>query len=306
MLKIVLPYKVGTKGQIPFKKIEKLDIFIEANIFDSTYLTKKTLFKNVEMELCVVQQKTSYRIRALHFPTENADFIKKQDIRKSVYRAIDLCSKNKIPILVLHSNNIIREKQWNSNNISNTRKIYLDFFKQLDNYITDKKISLEVCIENMPIIGNKGLDFDSIFVFPEDFRQFKYKNIKITWDFCHWLFTFKMTETIGKLHPKLKTKDNTSIMDYLKIYNKISHFHFGSFKKLTFPGCNIDCEEGVMPNDGIIEETKLLKILKPLNTDKKVKFLTLEIKESDYSQRKNFFKTYKWINEHFPQEGKKS
>ena len=294
MLKIILPYKVGNPEQIPIAYILKKNFGIEANVFDARELLKTKHFQKIKAEFNKINAGNTNLIRSFHFPTENADYLNDVKILTALKNAIILCDKCHIDILVLHSNAITDICNFDSRHLNHLRKKYLDLYTKLDNWIETNNLRVTICIENMPIIGNTGDDFDSVFVFTKDFKSFdKFKHIKITWDLCHWGFTIRMFKKLKKTYPKIK---KVEAKDMWNLENKIAHWHFGSFKKMITVGSGINCEEGSTPESGLISKKFLATTIQKLQKDTTLNFITLEIKETRYTNRINFRRTVTWIN----------
>ncbi len=300
MLTISIPYKTGSLEQIPLKYILLNDFKIEANVFDINQLLTDESLKKLTQEIVGLQTIKKGIVNSLHFPTDNASYLENKDNYNGLLRAINICSEAGIPILVLHSNAIIPLNLHLKAQISDMRNKYISLIKDLDNYISDKNLNVKICLENMPIIGNDGSDFDSIFIFPEDFTFIKdLKNIAVTLDLCHWGFTCEFIKAVSNIHPYISTTKNVNFNDMNQIKNLIQHLHLSSFKVLTFPHTYIDCYEGVVPNQGLLLEEELVEFLHIMKNDDKDRLLTLEIREEDYSKRINFNKTVDWLNKNY-------
>jgi hypothetical protein len=296
MINISIPYKAGSPEQIPLDYIILNNFKIEANVFDITQLSSSESLKKLKEEILNLQSLSKGVVRSLHFPTENADYFYDSNIFKILHDTIDFCSETEISIVVLHSNIIDKLNIFNKNKVSYNRLKYISLIKELDLYITEKNINVKVCIENMPIIGNLGDDFDSIFIFPEDFSLIKgLKNISMTLDICHWGFTCEFLKNINNIHEYIIVKKNIEFNDMLKNKDLIDHIHLGSFEYLTFPFTNVNCNEGIIPEKGLLNSQEIIFFLNNLQSDDVDRVITLEIKEDDYTNRINLKKTVDWF-----------
>jgi len=287
MIKYSVPFLITELHQIPAGLLKKNNLFLEGTIFDCKQLENKKNRDLILRNISAVNDKYKGKLIALHFPTENANYLDSPIIQQKLIDFINVADSFGIEKVVLHSNYIQKEDVYDKNKLESIRKKFNTFFKKLDKFLEDKKTI--VCIENMPIIGNDGTDFDSIFVFPQDFSDLKYKNIKITWDIGHWAYTFYFIETLSDISPLVKT-DRIRFDDFSSLKKQIAHFHFSSFKKM-----NNVCQEGVCPQYGDFDQKTLGEIIKKINSDWSDTYMTLEIGEKDYTKRINLKKTLDWI-----------
>lgn len=296
MLTIALPYRTGNPEQVPVDYLISKGFRIEANIFDINQLEGNSAIAELTAELEAIQSRKKDIVGALHFPTDNADYLNNAKKADALFAAIDICSNLSIPILVLHSNAIVSIETYQKSALPEMRKKYIQFYKKIDAYLDRIPNPPTVCIENMPVIGNTGMDFDSPFVFPTDFTDFvKFKRIAIAWDLCHWAFTVLLSETFPDKYPAFFEFQKIDFSDFLKNDLNIRHWHFGSFGNLTFPFANQDCNEGATPDAGIFSEALLTDALLKISDIGEQHLLTLEIKETDYKERRNFKLTVDWI-----------
>ena len=163
-----------------------------------------------------------------------------------------------------------------------------------------KGTDIWIGVENLPIIGNLGDDFDPIFIYPEDFTDLvnlELSNVGITWDICHWSITYLTRLGISKLlrQEEIEYKD---FHKYLSLMDYIKHFHFSSFKHLTIPYSEIRCYEGENPANGSIDESLLHETLLKVknNTLDKNIGIVFEVQETDYTNRKRSWETLNWFH----------
>lgn len=266
--------------------------FLEGSIFDYNLLKNESDWVLLDKNLAYLQNKYQGVIKSLHFPTENANYLEDSFVRNALYRFIEVSSKHKIGMVVLHSNYIQDINSFDVNSLGAIRKRFLGYYKELDNFLEGSNVLIG--IENMPIIGDRGVDFDSIFVYPEDFDSFDFKNIHITWDFGHWAYTCFVLENLNNFSEKININSG-KFTDYRKLIGQIIHAHISSFKGTAYPFSNSLCNEGVAPSDGDFDHRTLANALLEINSWKDMN-LTLEIKEKDYSNRENLYKGVDWVN----------
>jgi hypothetical protein len=292
MIKLLLPYKVGSPEQIPLPFLKENNIGVEANIFDAEYITAENIIK-IEEEWRTLDSSYPGCIRSFHFPTEHADYLNNSSVASKLKEMIRLCHENKISKFVLHTNAITSIDMFNKDTLDADRKKYIHFFDDLLQWVQQEKLTPVLCIENMPSIGNTGEDYDSIFVLPKDFSDLISLPIGITWDICHWGFTV------------ISTQSETGDLNFEAMWDlekNIHHWHFGSFKHLTVHGSGIDCQEGVEPQEGLIPEIWLTEWIKRLSKTDSEQTITLEIKESDYLERQHFKNVVSWIKNSISQK----
>jgi len=291
MINLCFPFVLTDTKQIPKKSKLKREVFLEANIFDAIELQK--IIKDNKLDGLFKNASKLGIIRAFHFPTENADYINSNNLKKLLINTIQMVGKNKIPYLVLHSNYIRQLNKFDHSKLPEVRKKFIKFYKSLDKIAL--KSNVTICIENLPIIGNNGDDFDSIFVFPKDFEKLISNNINITWDLGHWAYT---CEVFPKLFDYIGLEENhiKNINDFIKLKKNISRFHFSSFKDKKTGSYFPSCEEGIIPQLGDYNEKNLIQTCRLINKWPKNIDMTLEIKESDYHKRENLYLTIDWFN----------
>ena len=263
---------------------------VEGHIFDGHDFLLDDCFDKIERSLKMVKSLNNPKL-TLHFPTSNASYISNENMLANLLKLIDIAIKHEVKILTLHSNDFVKINDFNNYDIYRSRSNFITFFDRLDADLRGSDIC--IAVENMPIIGNKADEFDSIFVMPDSFQDFnKFSNIKITFDICHWLITYYTLKSISIVRKEPFTLD---VMEFLNI-QQIIHFHFGSFKNLVIPYSGGICMEGVKPCEGVPAEFVLAEIIKAI--DQKYSNSTgivFEVVEKCYKERINAFKTLEWF-----------
>lgn len=297
MIRIAIPFLLSELTQIP-DLIKERNFLLEGIVFDANLFAKKNFWKKIEVSMAFLSKKFPNRLYSLHFPVDNADYLSSPIVKEYLYRFIDLAVSYKVQIIVIHSNYIKSLNTFNIETLGKKRKEYLCFFKILDRYIAKKNITL--CVENMPIIGNHGNDVDSVFVLPQDFKEFNFSNIKIVWDIGHWAYTWSVLKSLNRISPYIKTI-NVRFNEFFLLKQNLAHFQLSSFKTIALPGTGTKCLEGIVPSDGDIDEHLLRDILLSINSWKNSYVVSLEIQDKDYTDRVNLFKTIKWLDEQIKQ-----
>ncbi|KAA0805427.1 endonuclease, partial [Bacillus sp. AY2-1] len=153
--------------QIDLKWVEK-GYGLEANIFDGTSLFDNSYTKRFSEVLSFVQT-LNPSLLTLHFPTDNADYLNDEFIKKQLYEFINLAIKYNASGITVHANQFMNVAEFQNYNLLDNRKRIIEFFNMLDEEI--KGTDIWIGVENLPIIGNLGDDFDPIFIYPEDFTD---------------------------------------------------------------------------------------------------------------------------------------
>ncbi len=293
MIKYLVPFLLTDRSQIPEALIKRHDFGLEGILFDGLNLQSPMVFKRIVKNIQEVRKRFPGSLVSIHFPTDNANYLDDHRFRNLLYSYLDLAANEGIEKVILHSNYIQPLHKFDPEKLPLIRKKMLAFYGKLDRYLEGKPV--KVAIENMPVIGNDGTDFDSIFVYPQDFKGFsKFKNIYINWDFGHWAFTNKMVEAANFLAQNKKIKFN----DYRTIQGQIIHYHFSSFAGLAFPGAKGYNNEGITPARGDFSEQVLARCLSGLKRTRALYHVSLEIQDANYQKRKNLEITIGWLKNH--------
>lgn len=291
MIKICIPFLLTDSKQIPGKKFAGIKVSSEANIFDADELKK--LLDLGHFDSLIKKATKISDISAFHFPTENADYFKSVDLFNTLIETIRIVGKNNIPNFVLHSNLIQSIQQFNYSNITEIRSKFIEKYEILNRVAKDS--NTVICIENLPIIGNNGDDFDSVFVFPKDYVSLNFDNIKVAWDLGHWAYTCENYDRVAA-YLNMRSENVPNFYDFTQIQDRIVRFHFSSFIKKDNGIGMPKCEEGIIPQLGNFDQNKLISICRKINSLNKSFDMTLEIREDDYSIRKNSALTVDWFN----------
>lgn len=290
-----VPFFGLDRKQIDLKWVEQ-GYGLEANIFDGESLHDKSYTTKFSDVLSFVQT-LNPSLLTLHFPTDNADYLNSEFIRKQLYEFINLAIKYNAAGITVHANQFMNMAEFQTYNLIDNRKRIIEFFKMIDEEI--KGTNIWIGVENLPIIGNLGDDFDPIFVYPEDFNDLvnlDLSNVGITWDICHWSITYLTRLGISKLlrQEEIEYKD---FHKYINLMNHIKHLHFSSFKHLTIPYSEVRCFEGESPTNGSINEHLLHETLLKVKNQVSSRNIGIvfEVQETDYTNRVKSWETLNWF-----------
>lgn len=229
---------------------------------------------------------------SFHFPMDNCDYINSAFIKERLIDAIERANILGIHKIVVHPNLRYKINEW----------IYIDRLKMqntLFSFINDiNKGTVDICLENMPPIGNQYDDADSAVLFATDINE----NIDYTWDICHY---FNVVKTMAIANSNTKWKNiladiqECKYLDFTKYLKNIKHYHFSAFKNIANPFLEQPCIEGILPNESCVEEKYYKEALKVIYADaiKNNKSIIFEISEENYYDRKNILEMLKWAKE---------
>lgn len=235
------------------------------------------------------------RALTMHFPTENANWVADRAAYDRLRRFCDLAAEVGARGVVLHANQFASLDDWPAFDVPGTRARVVDRVAELDEYLGDAPIWIGV--ENMPIIGAQGIDFDSVFVRPEDFlplAELGSRRIGATWDVCHWAVSYSTLTAMARLEQRA---DPVPAFELPAL--PIKHVHFASFSGHAMPTWPGQCREGVPPLAGDISPDLLAGMLAAALDAATAAGgevgVVLEVQESDYESRKNCWATYDWL-----------
>ncbi|WP_330986642.1 hypothetical protein [Lactiplantibacillus plantarum] len=269
---------------------------LEANIFDGFDFDDPFFWSKLKISLQVAKSQNPSMLN-MHFPTDHASYVNNYCMQKNLYRFLDVAEQFGVRHVVLHANYFCSINEIVSVNFDEVRREFLVLFEKIDSYLVGSGITVDV--ENLPIIGNQSIDYDSVFVSPEDFSDLinaNFSHVKMMWDVGHGLIT--QTTIDGMMNIQhISSNPKKTIWAQLQGL-PIDYYHFCSFKGLAFPFSSNICEEGVCPQIGDPSQQQISKILGNIFSNCSVDTgMTLEIQENDYTHRDNIFQTLKWIEE---------
>lgn len=291
MIQLQIPFLLTDLSQFP-SDLLLYDINFEGSVFDGDYLARDSNWNLIKSHLSSINRTYGKVIKSLHFPMDNANYLEDSNSRDKLFKYIELAKKFEIDTIVLHSNYILPVSKFDLRLLKKIRSKYIDFFHQLNEYL--KGDSVRIGVENMPIIGDKGEDFDSIFVLPSDFDDINFSHVGITWDFGHWAYTHHVLSFLRNFSSAVKV-DKVSFSDYVQLKDRIIQTHFSSFLGTTYPDANSQCREGVHPENGTPAIRFMKDALIEVDSWKKTVPMTLEIKENDYRDRVNARSVIEWV-----------
>jgi sugar phosphate isomerase/epimerase len=281
------------RGQIDTRWARELG-GLEAYVFDGDDIADEDQWRTLGENLRHASD-LGARALTLHFPTENADWVADRAVYDRLRRFCDLAAETGARGVVLHANQFVSLADWPTFDLPGTRARVVDRVAELDEYLGDSPIWIG--IENLPVIGAQGIDFDSVFVRPADFdplAELGSDRVGVTWDVCHWAVTYSTLTAMARLEQR---PDPVSAFELPAL--PVKHVHFASFSGHAMPTWPDQCLEGVPPLAGDISPDLLAGMLAAAldaaTGDGGETGVVFEVQESDYESRKNCWATYDWL-----------
>ena len=272
-----------------FGKIEAI-LFSDKDLEDENW---EKAWENISIISDIIGNKNI----SFHFPMDNCDYINSEFVKNKLLDAIKRANKLGIQKIVLHPNLRYKIGEWQYIDRLKMQNKLFSFIKNID------KGNVELCLENMPAIGNKYDDADSAILFETDIKD----DINYTWDICHY---FNVVKTMilackdnkwKKILPDIR---ECKYLDFIKNLKNIKHYHFSAFETIANPFTNQICREGILPSEGCVEEKYYKEALKFIYDDaiKNDKSIIFEVSEEDYYKRINIFKMLEWAKKVIKEE----
>ncbi|HEY4512530.1 MAG TPA: hypothetical protein VJH63_02615 [Candidatus Paceibacterota bacterium] len=289
MAQYLCPFSISDIRQIPSSIVKEYNLGLEAIILDGSQLKDIVVLKE---QINIVQKQFPGRLKSVHFPTENANYSGDKDIFNALLKLIDVCIDCSVSKIIIHSNYFQSLEQFDPIKLPSIRPMFEKLFAEMNTYIGDRACTL--LIENIPVIGNLGDDFDSVFVFPEDFSCIrKFSNMGVVWDLGHWALTVAALNLKDRVIPA--TRKHADFWEFKKILPEIKHLHVSSFTGIPDKQTGIVCKEGTPMHRGDFKEESFKEALQLITTTNPNILLSLEIAESDYMSRSNLAETLVWL-----------
>jgi hypothetical protein len=229
----------------------------------------------------------------LHFPMSQANYLVDDRVRDRLFGFIDLAVQRGARGVVIHSNYLIRVEDLAATDIPALRRRFLRFFGDMDDRLEGSGLWLGV--ENMPLVGDLGEDVDCMFVYPQDFEGFEYRNVGIVLDVAHWIGTLEsVAEAESRDVPKafLPPLRHCQPLDCLELGSRIRHLHLSAVEGVALPPrLSIAHAGGVPP--ATTDDDPYVQIVRGIPTP--LTSVSLEIAEADYRQRTSIWEALDWL-----------
>lgn len=228
----------------------------------------------------------------MHFPTDNADWVHEPAMYDALLRFCEVADEVAADGVVLHANQFVVVEDWPGFDVAAARREVVDRLADLDERLAGSP--LWIGVENMPIIGSAGIDFDSVFVEPADFdalAELGSDRIGATWDVCHWAVTYSTLRTIAHLRQEKLAVDPLDLPAV-----PVRHLHFASFVGHALPFWPGECFEGATPQEGEFEQDLLAGMFaEALTRSAPGTSVVFEVQEKDYENRTACWDTLAWV-----------
>ncbi|MGR8011831.1 sugar phosphate isomerase/epimerase family protein [Streptomyces hypolithicus] len=267
---------------------------LEAYVFDGGDITDEDQWRVLGENLRHAFEVGAQRL-TLHFPTENANWVGDRGVYDRLRRFCDLAADVGALGVVLHANQFVSLADWPAFDLVGARARVVERVAELDAYLGDSPIWIGM--ENMPVIGAQGIDFDSVFVTPSDFAplaELGSDRVGVTWDVCHWAVSYSTLTAMARLERRADP-----VTPFELPAAPLKHLHFASFAGHAMPTWPDQCLEGVPPQYGDIDPGLLTGMLaaaldaaRAMSSEVGVVF---EVQEDDYEDRKNCWVTHEWL-----------
>jgi sugar phosphate isomerase/epimerase len=270
---------------------------LESYVFDGRDLAEESHWRAFEEGLRRARSLGAAKLTA-HFPTDNADWVGDPRFFEALVRFCDLAVRHGVEGVVLHTNQFVVQDEWRSYDVLDARRKVVDKLADLDERL--KGYPLWIGVENLPVIGSQGIDYDPVFVYPCDFDpvvEIGSDLLGVTWDLCHWAITVSTAESIAQL---LRRPVGVTAYDLPQL--PVRHLHFGSFSGHAMPFWAGGSFEGATPQNGEVEQCLLAQMLRNAmaaassGAQNQSYGVVFEVQEQDYRARTACWETLEWVS----------
>ncbi|MFJ4688929.1 TIM barrel protein [Streptomyces sp. NPDC088789] len=263
----------------------------EAYVFDGAGLAEEAGWQALRAGLRTVSALGVSELTC-HFPTENADWVNDDHAYHMLLRFCDAADAAGARGVVLHANQFVQQEDWLRHDLSGTRGKVVERLAELDARLAGSR--LWIGVENLPVIGAEGTDYDPVFVRPDDYlplHALGSSRIGATWDICHWAVTYATDRAVAQLQRRPPEDDALALPTV-----PVKHIHFSSYTGLALPFTAGRCHEGVPPQDGDPDQEVLAAMVRAaLAASDGQARVVLEVQEEDYENRVNCWRTRDWL-----------
>lgn len=237
---------------------------------------------------------------AFHFPFNNCDYVSDKFVFTRLQESFQRASDLGLAGVVVHASQVRTIKEWlsASEELVSRRKAVAEQLERIVSSSSSFTRETFLALENMPVIGNYGLEVDPTYVYPEDFIELDGTSVGITWDFCHFMITLTVSELIAQKPEKAELfpfTRPTSLLRVAQLRERVRHWHFSAFQGLPLVSEGARSYEGTQPAHSTAEEPRYLSASEFMQRTNSHAICTLEIQEDDYSERINAHSTALWL-----------
>lgn len=272
---------------------------VEASLFDRADIIDDTRWHTVQRNVEEVSSRHEPPSFTFHFPVNDCNYVEDGAVRNRLYESLELVDRYDLNGLVLHSNQVYSVHEWMQLDLPRVREKFSEFVGDLRRRV--EGANFWIGLENMPIMGNQGVDLDPLLVFPDDFAGLLGGNVGVTWDFCHYSYSVHVVDLLetGKLrerqfYPSIKSAGFDS---FESLAPHIFHFHFSAFNGVASVISGVQCREGQLPWEATLPSEIYADAFKLMAQVAPRSAVTLEIAETDYCQRENAYLVADWCKQ---------
>ncbi|MGW8379825.1 hypothetical protein [Streptomyces sp. ODS28] len=264
---------------------------LEAYVFDGADLASEAGWDALRAALSTAADLGATPLTC-HFPTENADWVNDPESWAMLRRFCRTAAEHGAEGVVLHANQFVQQADWLDFDVAAARRKVVARLAALDADLYG--LPLWIGVENLPVIGAEGTDYDPVFVAPEDYlplRDLDSRRIGATWDLCHWAVTYTTWASFDQLRQRRPSWDPGALPPV-----PVHHLHFASFAGQALPFRAGVCHEGVTPQRGDAGPELLERMLRAARRGAAPgASMVLEVQEEDYLRRSNCWSTREWL-----------
>ncbi|ORA32610.1 hypothetical protein BST20_24530 [Mycobacterium branderi] len=268
---------------------------LEAYVFDGHDLADEQHWQALHASLRQARR-LGVTTLSTHFPTDHADWVGDPAMFAALLRFCELAAAHHADGVVLHANQFVAERDWLTYDLAGARRRVVDRLGELTERL--RGYPLWIGVENLPVIGSEGIDYDPIFVYPGDFdplAELGSPLLGVTWDLCHWAVTHSTAASIAQLQ---RRPSDSTLMDLPAL--PIRHLHFGSYYGHAMPFWAGHCFEGATPQRGEADAQLLAAALRhAIDTAEPTDGalgVVFEVQEADYQARSSCWETVAWVH----------
>ena len=291
MTRLSTPFYATKAEQIPYR--HGFDA-TEAVLFERKDLEQKS-WKTVWENIKKAAQFFGSQNVSFHFPFNKCNFVEDRFVYERLVEALKRATDLGLAGIVTHAAQVRKKEDWIHKDPNALRQIVSE---TLARAFRESDSGVWLGLENLPVIGNYGLEIDPTFVYPSDF-DLLHEELSITWDFCHWHITQCVSERFER--EQLAKEDFPFVHSADKelataLCRRVAHVHFSAFQGIPLSGGANCTQEGLLPwNSGHSQEVYLdfLKVIKSKMHPETM--IVLEIAEKDYTTRENAVALSDWV-----------
>jgi hypothetical protein len=268
---------------------------VEASLFDRIDVVDPDRWETVCRTVREIARRHRPESFTFHSPVNDCDTTPAPLSAARRRAALDLVAECELDGMVLHSNRIRTVEQWRGLRLADEREIFAERVHRLGEQVAGAPFWIG--LENMPITGNDAAELDPLLVFPADYAGLTGGNVGVTWDHCHFSYSCHVAGLLatGALagaedYPNVRRSDPLA---FESLSDAVVHHHFSAFRGVA-DRAGGRCVEGVPPWAATVPEEVYATVFRALARSTRARAVTLEIREDDYTRRRDVFAVARW------------